>query len=68
MAEHMAKLLAIEIILARKGHATDPKRDAAVHFARKVIETRGQVTDVDLRTDRAAGYTEANVMEIARWW
>src|SRR5215470_7623912 len=39
-AEHMAKLPADEIILARKGHASDPKRDAAVQFARKVIETR----------------------------
>ena len=27
-AEHMAKLPADEIILARKGHASDPKRDA----------------------------------------
>src|SRR3546814_9747432 len=41
-AEHMAKLPADDIILARKGHARDPKRDAAVQFARKVIETRGQ--------------------------
>ena len=31
-AEHMAKLPANEIILARKGHASDPKRDAAVHL------------------------------------
>ena len=38
-AEHMAKLPADDIILARKGHATDPKRDAAVQFARKVIAT-----------------------------
>jgi hypothetical protein len=36
----MAKLSADEIILARKGHATDPKRDDAVQFARKVIVTR----------------------------
>jgi AhpD family alkylhydroperoxidase len=28
-AEHMAKLPADEIILARKGHASDPKRDEA---------------------------------------
>jgi AhpD family alkylhydroperoxidase len=41
-AEHMAKLPAEEIIFARKGHASDPKRDAAVQFARKVIETRGK--------------------------
>src|SRR3546814_20971016 len=48
-AEHMAKLPANEIILARKGHANDPKRDAAVQFARKVIETRGKVSDADLK-------------------
>src|SRR3546814_3866138 len=41
-AEHMAKLPANEIILARKGHANDPKRDAAVQFPRKVIETRSE--------------------------
>jgi uncharacterized peroxidase-related enzyme len=63
-AEHMAKLSADEIILARKGHAPDPKRDAAVQFARKVIETRGHVDDGDVKAVREAGYTEANVMEI----
>lgn len=63
-AEHLAKLPADEIILARKGHANDPKRDAALQFARKVIETRGQVSDADLKAVRDAGYTEANVIEI----
>ena len=63
-AAHMAKLPADEIILARKGHATDPKRDAAVQFARKVIETRGNVSDADLKAVRDAGYRDANVMEI----
>ncbi|MBB5702427.1 putative peroxidase-related enzyme [Ochrobactrum daejeonense] len=63
-AEHMAKLPADEIVLARKGHASDPKRDAAVQFARKVIETRGKVSDADIKAVRDAGYTDANVMEI----
>lgn len=63
-AEHMAKLSPDEIILARKGHATDPKRDAALQFARKVIETRGKVSDADLQAVRDAGYADANVMEI----
>jgi len=63
-AEHMARMPADAIILARKGHADDPKRDAAVQFARKVIETRGKVSDADVKTVRDAGYTEANVMEI----
>src|SRR3546814_18818951 len=62
-AEHMAKLPANEIILARKGHANDPKRDAAGQFARKVIETRGKVSDADLKAVRDTGYTDANVLE-----
>src|SRR5258707_14793426 len=40
-AEHMAKLPADEVILARKGQAIDPKRNAALQFSHKVIETRG---------------------------
>ncbi|ABR90505.1 Uncharacterized conserved protein [Janthinobacterium sp. Marseille] len=63
-AQHMAKLPADEIILARKGRANDPKRDAAVQFARKVTENRGQVNDADLKIVRDAGYTDANIMEI----
>ena len=63
-AASMAKLPADEIILARKGHAIDPKKDAAVQFARKIIETRGQVGESDLETVLQAGYTDANIMEI----
>jgi len=63
-AEHMARLSPDEIILARKGHATVPKRDAALQFARKVIESRGQVDEADLEAVRDAGYTDAHVMEI----
>ncbi|WP_448095940.1 carboxymuconolactone decarboxylase family protein [Luteibacter yeojuensis] len=63
-AENLARLSPDDIILARKGHATDPKRDAAVQFARKVIETRGQIGDADLKAVRDAGYTDANIMEI----
>jgi alkylhydroperoxidase family enzyme len=60
----MAKLSADEIVLARKGLANDPKRNAALNFAKKVIETRGHVTDADLEAVRAAGFSEANVIEI----
>jgi uncharacterized peroxidase-related enzyme len=63
-AEHMAKMSAADIILARKGHASDPKRDAAVQFARKVVETSGRVSDADLKAIRGAGYTDANIIEI----
>lgn len=63
-AEHMAKLPVDEITLARKGYANDPKRDAAVQFARKVILARGHISDTDLKAVRDAGYTDANAMEI----
>jgi uncharacterized peroxidase-related enzyme len=63
-AAHIAKLPANEIMLARKGHASDSKRDAAVQFARKVIEARGHVSEADLKAVRDAGYTDANVIEI----
>ncbi|MBW8791117.1 MULTISPECIES: carboxymuconolactone decarboxylase family protein [Rhizobium] len=63
-AEHMAKLPADDIILARRGHAKDPKRDAAVQFARNVIETRGNVSDAHLKEVRDVGYTDANIIEI----
>lgn len=63
-AEHMARLPADEVVLARKGHANDPKRDAAIQFARKVIQARGKVSDTDLAAVRDAGYTDANIMEI----
>lgn len=63
-AADKAKLPADEILLARKGHATDPKKDVAVQFARKVIETRGNVNDADVAAVRDAGYTDANLVEI----
>ena len=63
-AEHMARLSADDILLARQGHAHDPKRDAAIQFARKVIEARGKVDDADVQVTRDAGYTDADIMEI----
>jgi len=63
-AERMAKMSADDIRLARKGDATDPKRHAALQFARKVIESRGKVSDADVKSVRDSGYTDAQVIEI----
>lgn len=63
-AKFMAKLEPDEIILARKGQARDRKINAAVQFAKRVTETRGKVSDADLATVRAAGYTDANIIEM----
>ena len=40
------------------------RRRPVCQFARKVIETRGNVSEADLKAVRDAGYTDANVMEI----
>jgi uncharacterized peroxidase-related enzyme len=37
-----------EITLAREGESSDPHRKAAATFARRLIETRGRVSDDDL--------------------
>jgi uncharacterized peroxidase-related enzyme len=42
----------------------NPKLDAVARFTREVIATRGAVSDAQLATFRAAGYTEANALEV----
>jgi alkylhydroperoxidase family enzyme len=60
----MAKLSPEEVALNRKGGSSDPKAEAAVHFAKRVAETRGKVSDADLEALRAAGYADAQIVEI----
>ncbi len=53
-----------EIALNRAGHSGDAKADAALVFARTVLDSRGKVGDAALAAVRLAGYTEAQVIEI----
>jgi len=64
LSANVAKLPQGEIDAARDGRSDDPRTAAALHFARRVAESRGQVSDADLATLRAAGYDEAAVLEI----
>lgn len=61
---NLAKIDDAEIALNRAGHSGDAKADAAVVFARKVLDTRGRVSDAELAAVRLAGFTEAQVIEI----
>lgn len=61
---NLAKIDEAEIALNRAGHSGDAKADAAVVFARKVLETRGRVADAEIAEVRLAGYTEAQLVEI----
>lgn len=64
VASTFARMSAEEIALNRAGRSEDPRRAAAAVFAQRVIETQGQVTDEDLAAVRAAGYSDANIVEI----
>ena len=64
LGRNVAKLSDGEIDAARDGHSQNTRADAALQFARRVVEHRGRVTDTDLATLRGAGFDEASVIEI----
>jgi len=66
LGSHVAKLDESEMATNRSGASNDAKADSAVRFARKVLEHRGHVTDEDVRGIRAAGYSEAQIVEIVQ--
>ena len=53
-----------EIALRLQGHAGDPKLDAALVFARALVEKRGWVSDDDLAAVRGAGHDDGAIVEI----
>ncbi|MEW6255139.1 MAG: carboxymuconolactone decarboxylase family protein [Pseudomonadota bacterium] len=61
-----AKLDDAEITANRNGASNDPKADAAVRFAVKIARTRGAVASEDVGAARAAGYTDAQLVEIVQ--
>jgi uncharacterized peroxidase-related enzyme len=53
-----------EVQLNRTGQSEDAKVAAAARFAAKVVDSRGHVSDVQVAAVRAAGFTDAQVLEI----
>ncbi len=64
LGKTLAKLDEAEIAANRNGGSTDPKADAAVRFAVKLVLDRGQVSDADVSAVKLAGYSEAEIVEI----
>lgn len=64
LGKALAKLDEAEIAANRNGGSSDPKADAAVRFAVRLVRERGQVTDADVSAVRMAGYSEAELVEI----
>jgi len=57
-------LAADEIGRNLQGHSTDPRMQAALRFASRIVATRGQVSDDDLSAVRGAGFSYEQVVEI----
>jgi uncharacterized peroxidase-related enzyme len=53
-----------EIAAARGGTSADVRAAAAVAFAKALIEHRGEVTTAEVDAVRAAGYTDAEIVDI----
>jgi uncharacterized peroxidase-related enzyme len=64
LGKNLAKLDEAEMSANRNGGSNDPKADAAVRFAVKVAHERGHVSEDDVIAVKAAGYDDAQVIEI----
>ncbi|MBM4362163.1 MAG: carboxymuconolactone decarboxylase family protein [Deltaproteobacteria bacterium] len=64
LGAHVAKLDEAEIARNRAGRSGDPRAEAALRFAARVVQQRGHVDDADLAAVRAAGYDDAQIVEI----
>lgn len=49
---------------AQAGKSSDPKTAAALQFALKLVEARGQVSDADVQAVRKAGFNDEEIVEI----
>ncbi len=58
------KILENELAMNLQGKSDNAKTQAALTFARKIVELRGDVSDTDLAEVRAAGFNDAEVIEI----
>ena len=64
LGKNLAKLDEAEIAANRDGSSGDARAAAAVRFAVKVTEERGHVSAADVEAVKAAGYSDAQVVEI----
>lgn len=53
-----------EMLANRQGRSSDSKAEAALAFARALVEHGGQVSKAEFEAVRAAGYSDAEIVEI----
>lgn len=64
LARNIAKLDDAELTANRNGASNDPTADAAVRFAVTIVRERGHVSDADIAAAKAAGFDDAQLVEI----
>lgn len=64
LGKNLAKLNDAEMAANREGGSQDATAAAAVRFAAIVVRERGHVSNADVQAVKAAGYTDAQVLEI----
>lgn len=64
IGKNLVKLSDEQIALARDGRAVDERAGAALRFAKRVAGERGRVADADIAALRAAGFDDAETIEI----
>jgi len=53
-----------QVIAARKGQSEDGQRQAALTFAKQVVDKKGYVSDDDVAAVRDAGYSDQEIAEL----
>lgn len=64
LGRNLAKLSEAELEAARRARSDDPKADAALRFAKAVMDARGHVSAAAIDAARAAGHSDAELVEI----
>jgi uncharacterized peroxidase-related enzyme len=53
-----------QILASRKGDGSSLRTTAALTFAKRVLDTKGQISEADLAAVRGAGFSEGEIAEI----
>lgn len=64
LGRNLNRLDEAELQANRQARSSDPKAEAALAFAARLVQTRGHVAAADVEAVKAAGYDDAAVVEI----
>ena len=64
LGKNVARFTDGQILASRRGKSSDARADAALRFARAVVETRGGVDEEDIQAVREAGHDDEEIADI----